>query len=111
MCACVKVPAYIIVSDKSVMVLSLFVEMENVVGGEDAFQERVMKVLSPCLSQLVVITREESSSKMLNNLILLKTKNPSPKASPLNRFRFLAITTLLCHTSMLKDMRFKNFYW
>ena len=54
-------------------------QLENRLGGEEKFQERVTKHLIPCLAQFSVAMADDSLWKPLNYQILLKTRDSSPK--------------------------------
>ena len=54
-------------------------QLENRLGGEEKFQERVTGHLVPCLAQFSVAVADDSLWKPLNYQILLKTRNSSPK--------------------------------
>ena len=54
-------------------------QLENRLGGEEKFQERVTQHLVPCLAQFSVAMADDSLWKPLNYQILLKMRDPSPK--------------------------------
>lgn len=54
-------------------------QLENRLGGEERFQERVTGHLVPCISQFSVAMADDSLWKPLNYQILLKTRDSSPK--------------------------------
>lgn len=54
-------------------------QLENRLGGEERFQERVTKHLVPCIAQFSVAVADDSMWKPLNYQILLKTRDSSPK--------------------------------
>lgn len=54
-------------------------QLENRLGGEERFQERVTRHLVPCISQFSVAMADDSLWKPLNYQILLKTRDSSPK--------------------------------
>jgi hypothetical protein len=56
-------------------------QLENRLGGEERFQERVTKYLVPCIAQFSVAMADDSMWKPLNYQILLKTRDSSPKVS------------------------------
>lgn len=57
----------------------LLPQLENVLGGDEKFQERVTAHLIPCIAQFSVATADDSLWKPLNYQILLKTRHTSPK--------------------------------
>ncbi|XP_045716982.1 HEAT repeat-containing protein 1 isoform X1 [Phyllostomus hastatus] len=72
-------------------------QLENELGGEEKFQERVTKHLIPCISQFSVAMADDSLWKPLNYQILLKTRDSSPKV------RFAALITVLALAETLKE--------
>lgn len=54
-------------------------QLENRLGGEEKFQERVTRQLVPCIAQFSVAVADDAMWKPLNYQILLKTRDPSPK--------------------------------
>ena len=54
-------------------------QVDNFVGGEAAYEERIMSCLVPCLSEFARASRDDASWKTLNYQILLKTRHVSPK--------------------------------
>lgn len=57
----------------------LLPQLENVLGGDEKFQERVTAHLIPCIAQFSVAMADDSLWKPLNYQILLKTRHSSPK--------------------------------
>lgn len=53
----------------------LLAQVSNQVGGEECFKERVDHYLVPCISQLAVAACKDSLWKLLNNHLLLKTRD------------------------------------
>ena len=51
------------------------------IGGESAYEERVTNHVMPCISQLSLANRDDSSWKSLNYQVLLKTRHNSAKVS------------------------------
>ncbi|XP_037024057.2 HEAT repeat-containing protein 1 [Artibeus jamaicensis] len=72
-------------------------QLENELGGEEKFQERVTEHLTPCISQFAVAMADDSLWKPLNYQILLKTRDSSPKV------RFAALITVLALAETLKE--------
>lgn len=54
-------------------------KIENFAGSDDQYSCRITHQVVPCISQLAVAFREDSSWKALNYQVCLKTKNKSPK--------------------------------
>lgn len=54
-------------------------QLENRLGGEEKYQERITKHLVPCIAQFSVAMADDSMWKPLNYQILLKTRDSSPK--------------------------------
>lgn len=54
-------------------------QLENRLGGEETFQERVTGQLAPCIAQFSVAVADDALWKPLNYQILLKTRDSSPK--------------------------------
>lgn len=50
-------------------------QLENFMGGKDAYQNRVGSLIVPCLAQLAVATRDDSLCKQLNYQVLLKARH------------------------------------
>ncbi|KAK1794354.1 hypothetical protein P4O66_011241, partial [Electrophorus voltai] len=76
---------------------SLVDQLENVLGGEDVYQTRVIKHLVPCIAQFAVAMGDDSHWKVLNYKILLKTRHSSPKV------RFSALVMILELAGKLKE--------
>uniref|UniRef100_A0A8C3FEI2 HEAT repeat-containing protein 1 n=1 Tax=Chrysemys picta bellii TaxID=8478 RepID=A0A8C3FEI2_CHRPI len=72
-------------------------QLENMLGGEENFQERVTMHLIPCIAQFSIAMADDSLWKPLNYQILLKTRHTSPKV------RFAALLTLVELAGKLKE--------
>ncbi|NXG04878.1 HEAT1 protein, partial [Sakesphorus luctuosus] len=72
-------------------------QLENVLGGDEKFQERVTAHLIPCVAQFSVAMADDSLWKPLNYQILLKTRHNSPKV------RFAALLALVEVAQKLKE--------
>ncbi|XP_024417434.2 HEAT repeat-containing protein 1 [Desmodus rotundus] len=72
-------------------------QLENELGGEEKFQERVTKHLIPCIAQFSVAMADDSLWKPLNYQILLKTRDSSPKV------RFAALITVVALAETLRE--------
>ncbi|NXD21175.1 HEAT1 protein, partial [Spelaeornis formosus] len=72
-------------------------QLENVLGGDEKFQERVTAHLIPCIAQFSVAVADDSLWKPLNYQILLKTRHNSPKV------RFAALLALVEVAQKLKE--------
>lgn len=57
-------------------------QLENTLGGEEAYQTRVTKHLVPCIGHFSVAMGDDSQWKPLNYQVLLKTRHSSPKVRP-----------------------------
>uniref|UniRef100_A0A2I3T227 HEAT repeat-containing protein 1 n=1 Tax=Pan troglodytes TaxID=9598 RepID=A0A2I3T227_PANTR len=79
------------------LMMPLVDQLENRLGGEEKFQERVTKHLIPCIAQFSVAMADDSLWKPLNYQILLKTRDSSPKV------RFAALITVLALAEKLKE--------
>uniref|UniRef100_A0A4W2BZ59 HEAT repeat-containing protein 1 n=1 Tax=Bos indicus x Bos taurus TaxID=30522 RepID=A0A4W2BZ59_BOBOX len=79
------------------LMVPLVDQLENRLGGEEKFQERVTKHLIPCLAQFSVAMADDSLWKPLNYQILLKTRDSSPKV------RFAALITVLALAEKLRE--------
>ncbi|XP_024617225.1 HEAT repeat-containing protein 1 isoform X3 [Neophocaena asiaeorientalis asiaeorientalis] len=79
------------------LMMPLVDQLENRLGGEEKFQERVTKHLIPCLAQFAVAMADDSLWKPLNYQILLKMRDSSPKV------RFAALITVLALAEKLKE--------
>ncbi|XP_047680600.1 HEAT repeat-containing protein 1 isoform X2 [Prionailurus viverrinus] len=79
------------------LMMPLVDQLENRLGGEERFQERVTKQLIPCIAQFSVAVADDSLWKPLNYQILLKTRDSSPKV------RFAALITVLALAEKLKE--------
>eukprot|EP00061_Rhincodon_typus_P015411 g43064.t1 len=73
------------------------VALENMLGGEEEYKDRVTNHLIPCIAQFSVAIGDDSVWKPLNYQILLKTRHSSPKV------RFSALIMLLELASKLKE--------
>ncbi|NWV24353.1 HEAT1 protein, partial [Origma solitaria] len=72
-------------------------QLENVLGGDEKFQERVTAHLIPCIAQFSVAMADDSLWKPLNYQILLKTRHNSPKV------RFASLLALIEVAQKLKE--------
>uniref|UniRef100_A0A674HBP0 HEAT repeat-containing protein 1 n=1 Tax=Taeniopygia guttata TaxID=59729 RepID=A0A674HBP0_TAEGU len=72
-------------------------QLENVLGGDEKFQERVTAHLIPCIAQFSVAMADDSLWKPLNYQILLKTRHSSSKV------RFAALLALIEVAQKLKE--------
>ncbi|XP_059119394.1 HEAT repeat-containing protein 1 [Peromyscus eremicus] len=79
------------------LMMPLVDQLENRLGGEERFQERVTKHLVPCIAQFSVAMADDSMWKPLNYQILLKTRDSSPKV------RFAALITVLAVAEKLRE--------
>uniref|UniRef100_A0A8C7EQE9 HEAT repeat-containing protein 1 n=3 Tax=Neovison vison TaxID=452646 RepID=A0A8C7EQE9_NEOVI len=79
------------------LMMPLVDQLENKLGGDARFQERVTKHLIPCIAQFSVAMADDSLWKPLNYQILLKTRDSSPKV------RFAALITVLALAEKLKE--------
>ncbi|KAB0395895.1 hypothetical protein E2I00_011019 [Balaenoptera physalus] len=79
------------------LMMPLVDQLENRLGGEEKFQERVTKHLIPCLAQFSVAMADDSLWKPLNYQILLKMRDSSPKV------RFAALITVLALAEKLRE--------
>ncbi|KAM4812521.1 HEAT repeat-containing protein 1 [Urocitellus parryii] len=79
------------------LMMPLVDQLENRLGGEERFQERVTKHLIPCIAQFSVAMADDSLWKPLNYQILLKTRDSSPKV------RFAALITVIALAEKLKE--------
>ncbi|XP_023604330.1 HEAT repeat-containing protein 1 isoform X3 [Myotis lucifugus] len=79
------------------LMMPLVDQLENRLGGEERFQERVTKHLVPCIAQFSVAMADDSLWKPLNYQVLLKTRDSSPKV------RFAALITVLALAETLKE--------
>ncbi|XP_003410958.1 HEAT repeat-containing protein 1 isoform X1 [Loxodonta africana] len=79
------------------LMMPLVDQLENRLGGEEKFQERVTKHLIPCIGQFSVAMADDSLWKPLNYQILLKTRDSSPKV------RFAALITVLAVAEKLRE--------
>uniref|UniRef100_A0A452ICU1 HEAT repeat-containing protein 1 n=1 Tax=Gopherus agassizii TaxID=38772 RepID=A0A452ICU1_9SAUR len=79
------------------LMVPLVDQLENMLGGEENFQERVTTHLIPCIAQFSVAVADDSLWKPLNYQILLKTRHTSPKV------RFATLLTLEELAGKLKE--------
>ncbi|XP_004372851.1 HEAT repeat-containing protein 1 isoform X1 [Trichechus manatus latirostris] len=79
------------------LMMPLVDQLENRLGGDEKFQERVTKHLIPCIGQFSVAVADDSLWKPLNYQILLKTRDSSPKV------RFAALLTVLAVAEKLRE--------
>ncbi|XP_065486544.1 HEAT repeat-containing protein 1 isoform X1 [Caloenas nicobarica] len=79
------------------LMMPLVDQLENVLGGDEKFQERVTAHLIPCIAQFSVAMADDSLWKPLNYQILLKTRHTSPKV------RFAALLALVEVAQKLKE--------
>ncbi|XP_044532879.1 HEAT repeat-containing protein 1 [Gracilinanus agilis] len=79
------------------LMMPLVDQLENMLGGEETFQERVTKHLIPCIAQFSVAMADDSLWKPLNYQILLKMRHTSPKV------RFAALITVLELAEKLRE--------
>ncbi|KAM6138113.1 HEAT repeat-containing protein 1 [Phoenicopterus ruber ruber] len=79
------------------LMMPLVDQLENTLGGDEKFQERVTAHLIPCIAQFSVAMADDSLWKPLNYHILLKTRHTSPKV------RFAALLTLIEVAQKLKE--------
>lgn len=71
------------------LMMPLVDQLENMIGGEEKFQERATEHLIPCIAQFAVAMADDSLWKPLNYQILLKMRHASPKV------RFAALLAVL----------------
>ncbi|KAM6086348.1 LOW QUALITY PROTEIN: HEAT repeat-containing protein 1 [Theristicus caerulescens] len=79
------------------LMMPLVDQLENMLGGDEKFQERVTAHLIPCIAQFSVAMADDSLWKPLNYHILLKMRHTSPKV------RFAALLALLEVAQKLKE--------
>ncbi|XP_056222571.1 HEAT repeat-containing protein 1 [Seriola aureovittata] len=72
-------------------------QVENTVGGEQVYQQRVTRHLVPCVGQFSVALADDSLWKTLNYQILLKTRHSDAKV------RFSSLLMLMELASKLKE--------
>ncbi|XP_071483190.1 HEAT repeat-containing protein 1-like [Diadema antillarum] len=63
-------------------------QIDNTLGGDDSYQDRITGHLTPCLVHFMVAARDPSTWQPLNYQVLLKTRSSSPKV------RYAALTVL-----------------
>ena len=61
--------------------LVFFKQIENLLGGEDTFRERLTNHLAQCLAQFAVASGSDAQWKPLNYQVLLKTRHSSATVS------------------------------
>uniref|UniRef100_A0ACB8GBL6 HEAT repeat-containing protein 1 n=2 Tax=Sphaerodactylus townsendi TaxID=933632 RepID=A0ACB8GBL6_9SAUR len=71
------------------LMMPLVDQLENIIGGEEKFQERTTVYLIPCIARFAIAMADDSLWKPLNYQILLKMRHASPKV------RFAALLALL----------------
>lgn len=59
----------------------VFTQLENRLGGQQVYQNRVTQHLVPCVGQFSVALADDSQWKTLNYQILLKTRHTDAKVS------------------------------
>ncbi|NWU93578.1 HEAT1 protein, partial [Upupa epops] len=79
------------------LMMPLVDQLENMIGGDEKFQERVTAHLIPCIAQFAVAMADDSLWKPLNYHILLKTRHASSKV------RFAALLALVEVAQKLKE--------
>ncbi|KAM9316162.1 HEAT repeat-containing protein 1 [Gastrophryne carolinensis] len=79
------------------LMMPLVDQIENLLGGDEKFQERVNKSLVPCISQFSVAIADDSLWKPLNYQILLKMRHSSAKV------RFAALLVLVDLVEKLRE--------
>ncbi|XP_069464033.1 HEAT repeat-containing protein 1 isoform X2 [Ambystoma mexicanum] len=79
------------------LMMPLVDQLENQLGGEEKFQERVTKHLIPCIAQFSVAMADDSLWKPLNYQILLKMRHNLPKV------RFAALIALVELVGKLRE--------
>ncbi|CAM9779225.1 unnamed protein product [Lampetra planeri] len=79
------------------LLLPLVDQLENTLGGDDVYQQRVACHLVPCIAQFAVAMGDDTLWKPLNYQILLKTRHTSPKV------RFASLLVLLEFATRLRE--------
>ncbi|NXF98536.1 HEAT1 protein, partial [Eubucco bourcierii] len=79
------------------LMMPLVDQLENMVGGDEKFQERMTAHLIPCIAQFSVAMADDSLWKPLNYHILMKMRHSSPKV------RFAALLALVEVAQKLKE--------
>ncbi|NXY67516.1 HEAT1 protein, partial [Glareola pratincola] len=79
------------------LMMPLVDQLENMLGGDEKFQERVTAHLIPCIAQFSVAMADDSLWKPLNYQILLKMRHASSKV------RFAALLALVEVAQKLKE--------
>uniref|UniRef100_A0A4W3IQ99 HEAT repeat-containing protein 1 n=1 Tax=Callorhinchus milii TaxID=7868 RepID=A0A4W3IQ99_CALMI len=79
------------------LMMPLVDQLENMLGGEEKYKERVVTHVIPCVAQFSVALGDDSLWKPLNYQILLKTRDSLAKV------RFSALLMLLELASKLKE--------
>lgn len=72
-------------------------QLENMLGGDQVYQQRVIQHLVPCVGQFSVALADDTQWKTLNYQILLKTRHADSKV------RFSALLMLMELASKLKE--------
>ncbi|XP_028989805.1 HEAT repeat-containing protein 1 [Betta splendens] len=79
------------------LLMPLVDQLENMLGGEQKYQQRVSQHLVPCMGQFSVALADDAQWKTLNYQVLLKTRHSSAKV------RFSALLVLMELASKLKE--------
>ncbi|NWS42028.1 HEAT1 protein, partial [Probosciger aterrimus] len=79
------------------LMMPLVDQLENTLGGDEKFQDRVTAHLIPCIAQFAVAMADDSLWKPLNYQILLKMRHTSSKV------RFAALLALVEVAQKLKE--------
>lgn len=75
----------------------LLPQLENMLGGDEEFQERVTAHLVPCIAQFSVAMADDSLWKPLNYHILLKMRHASSKVGSYQKVFFsVALQNVKC---------------
>nr|XP_046233291.1 HEAT repeat-containing protein 1 isoform X2 [Scatophagus argus] len=80
-----------------VLMSSLLDQLENTLGGDQVYRQRVTQHLVPCVGQFAVALADDTQWKTLNYQILLKTRHTDSKV------RFSSLLMLLEVASKLKE--------
>ncbi|XP_072906670.1 HEAT repeat-containing protein 1 [Hemitrygon akajei] len=79
------------------LMMPLVDQLENMLGDEEEYEDRMSNHLIPCIAQFSVAVADDSLWKPLNYQILLKTRHSSPKV------RYSALVMLLKLAGKLKE--------
>ncbi|KAM9336216.1 HEAT repeat-containing protein 1 [Symphorus nematophorus] len=79
------------------LMMPLLDQLENVVGGQQVYQQRVTQHLVPCVAQFSVALADDAQWKTLNYQILLKTRHTDSKV------RFSSLLMLIELASKLRE--------